>query len=92
MRLNITALALTVGVFWGAAILVVAAANLIWPGYGRVFLDLAASIYPGYHAGSGPGSVIVGTLYGFADGAIGGAVFGWLYNLLAQRRTDARVA
>jgi hypothetical protein len=89
MRFNITALALTVGIFWGAAILLVASANLIWPDYGRSFLDLAASIYPGYNAGSGVGSVIVGTLYGLVDGAIAGGVFGWLYNLLAQRRPSA---
>jgi hypothetical protein len=89
MRFNITALALTVGLFWGAAILIVASANLIWPSYGRTLLDLAASIYPGYHPGSGLGSVITGTLYGLVDGAIAGAVFGWLYNLLAQRRAGA---
>ena len=89
MRFSITALALTVGMFWGGAILIVASANLIWPNYGRPFLDLAASIYPGYNAGSGLGSVIAGTLYALVDGAIAGAVFGWLYNLLAQRRPGA---
>jgi hypothetical protein len=36
MRLNILALSLTFGLLWGAAILFVAVANLIWPGYGRV--------------------------------------------------------
>jgi len=86
MRLDVTALTLTVGLFWGVAILIVGLANLIWPGYGRAFLDVAASIYPGYHPGSGVGSVITGTLYGLVDGAIAGAVFGWLYNLLAHQR------
>ena len=86
MRLDVTALTLSVGLSWGAAILIVGLANLIWPGYGRVFLDVVASIYPGYHPGSGAGSVITGTLYAMVDGAIGGAVFGWLYNLLAHRR------
>ena len=89
MRFNVTALTLTVGLFWGAAFLIVASANLIWPGYGRAFLDLAASIYPGYRPGSGVGSVITGTLYGLVDGAIAGAVFGWLYNLLAHQRSGA---
>ncbi|MET0168394.1 MAG: bacteriophage holin [Vicinamibacterales bacterium] len=86
MRLNITALGLTIGILWGAAILIVALANLVWPSYGRAFLDLLASVYPGYRPGAGVASVITGTLYGLVDGAIGGAVFGWLYNLLAQRR------
>lgn len=89
MRCNIFALTLAAGLFWGGAILIVALANQIWPGYGRAFLDLAASVYPGYHPGAGVGSVITGTLYGLADGAITGAVFGWLYNLLAQRSGTA---
>jgi len=89
MKFNITALALTAGLIWGGAILVVASANLIWPSYGQVFLELVASVYPGYRAGSGVGSVIAGTLYGLIDGAIGGAIFAWLYNLLARRGHSA---
>lgn len=85
MRFRVIPLALTLGMFWGAAILMVAVANLIWPNYGRAFLDLAASLYPGYHPGSGPASVITATLYGLVDGAVGGAVFGWLYNFVAHR-------
>jgi hypothetical protein len=88
MRCNVTALTMTGGLFWGAAILIVGCANLISPGYGRAFLDVAASIYPGYHPGSGSGSVITGALYGLVDGAIGGAVFGWLYNLFEHRRAS----
>jgi hypothetical protein len=85
MRLNVTALAMTLGLIWGAAVFLVAAANLIWPGYGTVFLDLVSSIYPGYHPSSGIGSVITGTLYALLDGAVCGAVVAWLYNRLAQR-------
>ena len=85
MKFNIIALGLTAGLIWGGAILVVGLANLIWPGYGQAFLDLLASIYPGYHPGTSIGSVIAGTLYGLVDGTIGGLIFGWLYNLLASR-------
>ena len=85
MRLNVIALSVTAGLFCGAAILIVAGANAIWPTYGRAFLDLAASIYPGYRPGSGAGSIITGTLYALVDGAIAGAVFGWIYNLLSRR-------
>jgi hypothetical protein len=85
MRINSVALGATAALIWGAAILFVASANLIWPPYGRAFLDLVASIYPGYHPGPGAGSVITGTLYGMVDAGIGGAVFGGLYNLLARR-------
>jgi hypothetical protein len=89
MKFNITALALTAGLIWGGAILAVGLANLAWPGYGRAFLDLMASIYPGYRPGTGIGSVVTGTLYALVDGSIGGVVFGWLYNLLARTRAAA---
>lgn len=89
MRLDVVALAVTTALIWGAAVLVVASANVIWPPYGRAFLDLVASIYPGYHPGPGAGSVVTGTFYGLVDGGIGGAVFGWLYNLLARRFSSA---
>ena len=89
MRIGIGALSVTCALIWGGAILVVATANLIWPSYGRALLELAASIYPGYQAGPSIGSVVVGTLYGLADGAIGGAVFAWLYNLLLRRSSVA---
>lgn len=85
MRFNITALAITTGLFWGAAILLISLANLIWPEYGVALLDVAASVYPGYEAGTGIGSVIVGTLYALVDGAVAGAIFAWLYNFVASR-------
>jgi hypothetical protein len=87
MRLHITALALATGLIWGGAILVVGLANLVWPEYGRAFLDVTASIYPGYHPGTGIGSVVMGTLYGLFDGTIGGAIFAWLYNLFVPRHS-----
>jgi len=85
MKFNITALAFTVGLIWGGAMLFVTLANMIWPGYGQTFLDVIASIYPGFRPGAGISAVIVGTIYGLVDGAIGGAIFGWLYNLLAKK-------
>ena len=85
MKFDVKALALTAGLFWGVAILIVALANLIWPPYGRAFLDLSASIYPGYRPGTGFGSVITGTLYALVDGAICGALFAWIYNLFCPK-------
>lgn len=82
MKLSVRALTITAAAVWGACIFLVAMGNLIWPGYGRVLLELAESLYPGYTIG-GFGSVIVATLYAMLDGAIAGAVFAWLYNRLA---------
>lgn len=90
MQLNTLAFAATTGIFWGGAILVVAVANLVWPGYGAAFLALADSIYPGYDAGAGAGSVITGALYGLTDGVVGGLVFALVYNLLAPRFSGVR--
>jgi hypothetical protein len=85
MRLNVIALSAAAGLFWGAGILIVAVANMIWPTYGGGLLELAASVYPGYHPAPTIGSIVTGTLYGVVDGAIAGAVFGWLYNVLLRR-------
>ncbi|MFQ5690507.1 MAG: bacteriophage holin [Gemmatimonadota bacterium] len=79
MKLHVKAMALAAGILWGGGIFFVGIAALIWPGYGDALLRFADSIYPGYHPG-GFGSVIVGTLYGLLDGAVGGAILAWLYN------------
>lgn len=84
MRFNIPALSLAAGLFWGGAILLVASANLIWTGYGQAFLDLVASIYPGYHPGPEFSQVVIGSIYGLVDGAIAGAIFAWFYNILVR--------
>jgi len=84
MKLNLAAFTLTAGLFWAGALLVVALANLAAPSYGAAVLQLAASVYPGYQPGTGVGSVIVGSLYALVDGAIAGAIFGWVYNLMTR--------
>lgn len=85
MKFNVKAMALTLALVWGVlAMLLTGVTNLIWPTYGRAFLEVMASVYPGYHAGISLGQVIVGTLYGLLDGAIAGAVFAWLYNRFAS--------
>lgn len=83
MTLNIKALALALAILWGGCLLLVGLANLASPTYGVAWLQLAAAIYPGYHGPAGLGSVLVVTLYGLVDGAIGGAIIAWLYNRMA---------
>ncbi|MFQ5755677.1 MAG: hypothetical protein ACE5H7_06215 [Acidiferrobacterales bacterium] len=85
MKLDIKAMSITFGLIWGVlAMFLVGVANLIWPAYGRAFLEVMASIYPGYTATASFGQVIFGTLYGLVDGAIAGAVLAWLYNRFAK--------
>jgi hypothetical protein len=76
------ALALTAAILWGASFLLIGLANLVWPAYGVTWLELGASIYPGYAPG-GFGSVIVVTAYATLDGAVVGALFAWIYNKAA---------
>jgi hypothetical protein len=84
MKLSVKSMALTAGLVWGVlAIFLTGLVNLAWPGYGSAFLDVVASLYPGYHGTAGFGQVIVGTLYGFVDGLVAGAVFAWIYNRFA---------
>lgn len=64
--------------------LVTGLANMMWPDYGKAFLDAMSSVYPGYSATGSIGQVINGTLYAAIDGLIGGAVFAWLYNAFAK--------
>jgi len=80
MRLNTPAMAIAFGIFWGGCLLLTGLANMIWPSYGQTLLQVCASIYPGYHPGTGLASVVIGTIYALVDGVIGGAIFGWLYN------------
>ena len=89
MKLDVKATALTIGLLWGAAMFLTGTANLVWAGYGKDFLGVMASVYPGYDATASFGQVMVGTLYGLLDGAAGGAVIAWLYNRLAARQLSA---
>jgi len=85
MKLSVKGIALTSAILWGGCILLTGTLNRIWPSYGLTCLQVVDSIYPGYHAGSGFINVLVGTLYGLLDGAIGGFLFAWLYNLLTSK-------
>ena len=85
MTLSAKALAIVGAVLVGGTLLLVAAANLVVPGYGDALLQLAASLYPGYHGPTGWGSVLVVALYGAVDGVVGGAVIALIYNAMVRR-------
>ncbi len=85
MKLDIKAVAITLGLVWGLlAMFLTGVVNLIWPPYGQAFLEVMASIYPGYTAVASFGQVVIGAIYGLVDGAIAGAILAWLYNLIAS--------
>ena len=86
MKLDLKALALTCGIFWGVLLLLVSLGDMVWPEYGGTILEIAESIYPGYRGPTGAGAALIVTLYGLVDGANGGFVFGWLYNTFVGRK------
>jgi len=76
---------ITGAILWGGSVFCVALANLLWPPYGARFLEVLASIYPGYGAESTFGSMLNVTLYALVDGAVGGLIVAGLYNLIVAR-------
>ncbi|MCH8846437.1 MAG: hypothetical protein IIC11_06850 [Proteobacteria bacterium] len=84
MKLSIKALAITAAIIWGAALLIVGSANMMFPGYATNFLEVIGSVYPGYQPTTGFSSVIIGSLYGVVDAGIGAALFAWVYNFFVE--------
>jgi hypothetical protein len=89
MKLNVAALSIAGAILWGASVFLVTLANVVVPDYGVAFLNMIAALYPGYHVGAGLGALLIGTAYAVVDGAIGGALLGWLYNLVAVSTRDS---
>jgi len=88
VKLSVRAFALTCGIIWGL--------GLFFITWWIIFFDGATGdptfisrIYRGYRI-SGTGSVI-GLVWAFFDGLIGGAIFAWVYNLIAVRFPPAEI-
>lgn len=80
MRLNVKSFALTSGLVWGIGLFL-----LTW---WVIALDgvtteptLIGRLYRGYCIS--PMGSIIGLIWAFIDGLIGGAIFSWLYNLIS---------
>jgi len=77
MKINIRALALSMGIVAGLVVFLLTAWFLLL-GYNGSILAKLGSVYLGYSV-SWFGS-IVGFAYGFLDGVVFGALFGFIYN------------
>ncbi|HKK05356.1 MAG TPA: bacteriophage holin [Gammaproteobacteria bacterium] len=82
MRLNIKAFALTCGLVWGLGLFFLTWWVIAFEG-STGDVTLIGHIYRGYTVS--PTGSVVGLVWGFFDGLVGGAVFAWLYNVLAGR-------
>ncbi len=83
MKLSVKAFATSAAILWGGSIFLVASLHYFFPGYGQSFLEIPASFFPGYHVDRSIVSVLIGTGWGLVDGAIDGAIFAFLYNVIA---------
>ncbi len=92
MKLSVKALAITSGLVWGGAMLTCGLVNLAARPYGKRFLKLMSSVYPGFHNSRTLGDVLVGAGYGFIDGALGGVVVAALYNQFAHEGNKIQAA
>ena len=81
MKLSIWAFTVTSAIMWAGMIFVVGVVNIYVTGYGGMVLQMASSIYPGYHATKTFSSVLVGSGYALVDGAVFGLIFSLIYNL-----------
>jgi len=89
MRNSTRDIALSTGCLWGGCMLTIGLLNLANHGYGRDFLRVMSSIYPGADTRPELGRVLLGGAYGFVDGACAGLAFAGLMRALAK--THSRV-
>ena len=82
MKINVKAFALTVGLFWGFGLLFITWWIILFEGASGD-VTLIGRVYRGYCI-SLSGSLI-GFVWAFFDGIIGGAIFAWLYNFLSGK-------
>jgi hypothetical protein len=80
MKLNVKAFALACGIIWGLGLFGLTWWIIAFDG-AAVERTLIGQCYRGYTI-SAAGSFI-GLIWGLADGLVGGAVFAWLYNVIA---------
>jgi len=82
MRLNVKAFALTCGLLWGLGLFIITWWIIAFDGAtGEV--TFIGRVYRGYNLS--PTGSFIGLIWGSIDALIGGAVFAWLYNLIASR-------
>lgn len=80
MKLNVRAFALTAGIVWGIGLCCLTWWVMLFDG-ATGEATIVGRIYRGYTIS--PIGSVVGLAWALGDGLVGGAVFAWLYNLLA---------
>jgi hypothetical protein len=85
MKLSAKALAITLGLLWGGAMLILGTLNMMIPPYGADVLVVMGSVYPGIYGAGTMSEALLGAAYGAVDGALGGLLIAWLYNVVVEK-------
>ena len=81
-KLNVKALAISLGVLWSLAILSLSIIAMMSENYLHNIVEFFSSIYLGYSLSFT--GILTGMVWAFIDAAIGGWLLAWLYNKLAK--------
>jgi hypothetical protein len=87
MRLNVRAFGLTCGLVWGLGLLCLTWWVIVFEG-ATGEATFIGQVYRGYTIS--PTGSVIGLVWAFPDGLIGGLVFAWLYNVLAARLSGGK--
>ncbi len=87
MKLNVKAFALTSSLVWGIGVFLCTWWIIAFDGASGE-ITVLGRLYRGYTIS--PEGSIIGLGWALADGLIGGAIFAWLYNLIAARTAGLR--
>jgi hypothetical protein len=82
MKLNIKAFALAFGLIWGFGLFFLTWWIMAFDGATGEEMFIGR-VYRGYNIS--PTGSLIGLVWALIDGSIGGAIFAWLYNLIASR-------
>jgi hypothetical protein len=82
MKLNVKAFALAFGLMWGFGLFFLTWWIMMFDGATNE-MTFIGHVYRGYTVS--PAGSVIGLLWALIDGWIGGAIFAWLYNLIAAR-------
>jgi hypothetical protein len=84
MKINVKAFSLACGLIWGFGLFLMTWWVIAFEGVTHE-VTLIGHLYRGYDIS--PAGSVIGLVWGFADGLIGGAIFAWLYNLILKGAT-----
>ena len=87
MKLNVKAFALTVALIWGIGLFLITWWVIIFEGATGAKTVLGV-VYRGYSIS--PVGSLIGLAWALVDGLVGGAIFAWVYNLIASRSSKQK--